>query len=48
MDKCPEEALDESEENIYNKKQREHMLEDDEISAIEEEFIQGYEEAGRT
>lgn len=44
--KRDEEYLEEElEEDIYNEKKREEMLESDEISSEEEAFMQGYEEA---
>ncbi len=38
-------AAEEEAEDIYNTKEREQMLEDDEISAAEEGFMQGRDEA---
>lgn len=35
----------EKEEDIYNKETREHLMEDDEISTIEEAFMEGYDNA---
>ncbi len=40
-----EEADKAADEGIYNTKEREQMLEDDEISAAEEGFMQGRDEA---
>lgn len=36
----------ESEESIYSEDYREELLEDEEISAEEEAFMRGYDEAG--
>ena len=35
----------EEEQDIYNKKTREALIEDDEISGTEEAFMEGYENA---
>lgn len=35
----------EEEEDIYNRKTRKALIEDDEISAIEEAFMEGYDNA---
>ncbi len=40
-----EKAADEESEDIYSTKEREQMLEDDEISAAEEGFMRGRDEA---
>ena len=39
------EELDEDDMSIYSKQNREHMLEDDELTPIEEAFLAGYESA---
>ena len=44
-DEILKEYKDELEEDIYNGKTREEMLDGDEISCEEEAFMQGYEEA---
>lgn len=40
-----QEAAGDSEENLYDEESREDLLDDDEISAEEEGFMKGYDEA---
>ena len=40
-----DEEFNEDEENIYDEKQRENQVEDGEISAEEDAFMRGYDEA---
>ena len=40
-----EEEDDKDDISIYSRKVREELLEDDELSSIEEAFMQGYDEA---
>ena len=40
-----EEEDDKDDISIYSRKVREELLEDDELSPIEEAFMQGYDEA---
>lgn len=40
-----EEYAGDSEENLYDEESREDLLDDDEISAEEEGFMKGYDEA---
>ncbi len=40
-----EEKVDEDEVNIYSKEARETMLDDDELSPMEEAFMNGYDTA---
>lgn len=43
--KFVEDEITEDEFSIYSRHNRENQLEDDEISAIEEAFMQGYDNA---
>ena len=38
---------DESEQNVYGDSAREHLMEDGQISAEEDAFMQGYDQADR-
>ena len=40
-----EEEDDKDDISIYSRKVREELLEDDELSSVEEDFMQGYDEA---
>jgi len=40
-----EETMEIDDESIYSEKVRDRLLEDDELSAMEAGFMQGYEEA---
>ena len=40
-----DEYIEEAEENVYNESAREESLDNDEISAEEEAFMKGYDEA---
>ena len=40
-----EEEDDKDDISIYSRKVREELLEDDELSSVEEAFMQGYDEA---
>ena len=39
------EEIEEDEDNIYSRQVRENLLEDDELSPMEEAFMSGYEDA---
>ena len=43
----PKPDIEEETEDIYNSKEREEMLEDDEITAAEEGFMKGREEEAK-
>ena len=43
--KYKEEDKDEDDTSIYSKEVRESMLDDDELSPMEEAFMEGYEDA---